>query len=146
MDEKLSYTEFPAYDRRYMKKKLLDNYGDDVTVIGEVGKSDICTYSLQVSSILRQYYDKAKDVDIELQKIRLIEAAVSLLQSEVVPFSKVNYPSPGSLPRNNSLLYVPPLLRLMLSNLFSDVDVDIKTAAIEQSIVQVVRPRAVLTP
>ena len=94
-----------------MKKKLLDHYGDDVIVIGEVGKSDIFTYRPQVSPILRQYYDKPKDVDIELQKIRLMEAAVSLIQSEikeVVPSSQANYPSPDSLPRNNSLLHVPP--------------------------------------
>ena len=68
MNEKLSDTEFPAYDRRHMKKKLLDHYGDDVTVIGEVSKSDIVTYRPQVSSIMRQYYDKPKDVDIELQQ------------------------------------------------------------------------------
>ena len=149
MEEKLSDTGFPAYARRYMKKKLLDHYGDDVTVIGEVRKNDIFTYRPQVSSILRQYYDKPKEVDIELQKIRLIEADVTLIQSEikeVVPSSKLNYPSPDSLPRNNSPLHVPPLLQLMLSKLFSGVNVDLKTAAIGQSIVQALRPRAVLTP
>ena len=68
MEEKLSDPEFPAYDRRYMKKKLLDHYGDGATVIGELGKNDIFAYRPQVSSILRQYYDKPKDVDIKLQQ------------------------------------------------------------------------------
>ena len=66
-----------------MKNRLLDHYGDDVTVIREVGKSDIFTHRPQGSTILCQYYDKPKDVIIELQKIRFIEAAVSLMQSEI---------------------------------------------------------------
>ena len=41
------------------------------------------TYRPKVSSILRNYYQQPKDVDVQLQKIRFIEAAAAIIKSDV---------------------------------------------------------------
>ena len=43
----------------------------------------IVTYRQSVNSIFRDYYNKSRDVDVELQKIQLLEAAAQLLKSEI---------------------------------------------------------------
>ena len=149
MENKLAETEFSAYSPRYMKDKVLELFGEDIEVTGKCGESDILTYRPKVAAILRRYYDQPKDVDVELQKIRLIEAAAAIIKSDIkksIPSCSKNFPTSDSLSRSNSLHYVPPTLRLLLSHLFSGNQTDLKKAAIGQSIVQAVRSRAVMAP
>ena len=82
MEDFLKDTEYSAYDRRHMKRKLLDFYGQDIIISGGRG-APIVTYRQTANSILRDYYNKPKDVDINLQKIQLIEAAARLLKTEI---------------------------------------------------------------
>ena len=149
MQKILQDSEETAYDRRHMKRKLLDHYGSDVIISGESGKSDIITYRQNANSILRDYYNKPKDVDMELQKIQLIEAAACLLKSEIkntATSEKDFYPDAKNLNAVNSLAYLPPLVRLFCTKLFVGRNITTKVAAIGQSILQAVRPRAVVAP
>ena len=108
--------------------------------------SNVVTYyrynNTKYSSLVQfeEVYDKAKDQDIELEKLQLIEAAASLIKSEVkekVTTRKDIYPPVEKLSRENSLCYVPSLLRLLLSKMFSSggADTDLKVAAIGQCII-----------
>ena len=54
-----------AFDRRHMKRKRLDYYGSNVIKSGESGKSDIITYRQNSKSVLRDYYNKPKNVEME---------------------------------------------------------------------------------
>ena len=69
-------TEYRAYDRRYMKRKLEEFYWNDIIITGSSSPT-IVTYRKTTNSILRDYYQKPRDIDINLQKIQLIEAAAS---------------------------------------------------------------------
>ena len=149
MEAKLVGTDFSAYSTKHMKNKIIELFGEDVEVSGEIGKEDLLTYRPKVTSILRNYYQKPKEVDVQLQKIRLIEAAAAIIISDVkesIPSRGENYPTSDSLSRSNSLRYVPSTLRLLLSQMFSGKDTDLKIAAVGQSIIQAVRPRAVIAP
>ena len=68
MEDFLKDTEYSAYDRRHMKRKFLDFYGQDIIISGGRGAPVIVTYRQTANSILRDYYNKPKDVDINLQK------------------------------------------------------------------------------
>ena len=83
MDEYLKDTEYSAYDRRHMKRKLKEFYGQDIIITGGSGSPTIVTYSKTANSILRDYYQKPRDIDINLQKIQLIEAAAQLIISDI---------------------------------------------------------------
>ena len=133
MNDKSSHTELSSYNHRYMKKKLLEHYGDNITITEDNGRKNIATYNPKVSSILREYYCKPKDVNVELEKIQLIEAAAAILQSEIkekVSTTKDFYPPPEELSREDCLHYLPPLLRLLLTKMFSGIDAELKTATI----------------
>ena len=117
MEDFLKDTEYSAYDRRHMKRKLLDFYGQDIIISGGRGapvkikkiknkkNPVIVTYRQTANSILRDYYNKPKDVDINLQKIQLIEAAARLLKTEIkeneVGGSKEAYPLVADLGTEN---------------------------------------------
>ena len=83
MDEFLKDTEYRAYDRRHMKRKLEEFYGKDIVIRGGSGSPTIVTYSKTANSILRDYYQKPRDIDINLQKIQLIEVAAQLIISDI---------------------------------------------------------------
>ena len=138
METKLEHTDFSAYYSRYMKDKVLELYGEDIEVTGKSGKSNILTYRPKVSALLRRYYDQPKDVDVELQKIRLLEASATIIKSDTEnrfhPGVRISRPPIAFC--SNSLRYVPPTLQLLLSQLFSGNETDLKSAAIGQSIVQ----------
>lgn len=72
-----------SYDRRHMKRKLLEYYGDSIVISGEDGKSDIVTLKETADSILRKYYEKPKNVDINLQKKLIIEAAANIIKNDI---------------------------------------------------------------
>ena len=148
MNDKLSHTELSSYNHRYMKKKLLEHYGDNITITEDNGRKNIATYNPKVSSYLG-YYCKPKDVNVELEKIQLIEAAAAILQSEIkekVSTTKDFYPPPEELSREDCLHYLPPLLRLLLTKMFSGIEAELKTATIDQCIIQAVRPRSIMAP
>ena len=149
MEEKLTGTGLDAYSQIYMKKKVVELFGGDIEVSGASGKGDILTYRPKASSILRDYYNKPKDTDVELQKIRLLQAAAAIIKNDIkesIPSKGENYPTADSLSRSNSIRYVPSTLRLLLSQMFSGKETELKVAAVGQSIIQAVRPRAVIAP
>ena len=126
-----------------MKEKLVEHYGVDLTISGGTGKKDIFTYLSKVSSILRDYYEKPKDVDIELQKILLIEAAASLISSEIkmlISTTKDIYPSLEQLARKSSFQHVPPSLRLLLLKMFSGVEAENRSHCSTSSTFQIQIP------
>ena len=131
-----------------MKKKLLEHNGD-MTITEDNSRKNITTYNPKVSSIFRKYYCKPKDVNVELEKIQLIEAAAAILQSEIkekVSTTKDFYPLPEELSREDCLHYLPPLLRLLLTKMFSGIEAELKTATIGECIIQAVQPRSVIAP
>ena len=149
MGEKLAGTKYSAYSPRYLKEKVIELFGGDIEVSGESGLEDILTYRPAVASILRDYYSKSREVDVDLQKIRLIEAAAAIIKNDIkqsIQSWGETYPTADSLSRTNSVRYVPPTLRLFIGQMFSGKDTELKIAAVGQSIIQAVRPRAVMAP
>lgn len=132
-----------------MMRKLLEYYGDNIIISNEKGKSNIVTMRETANEILRSYHEKTKYCDIELQKIQLIKAAAKIIRSDV-KFLKTTtvdeYPSLNDLMEESALQYIPKSLKLLLSKLFSGKDTSVKIGAVGQTIMQAIRPRALLCP
>ena len=86
MEEFSQDTDFSAYDRRHMKRKLEEFYGDDIIISGGHGNPTIVTYRQSVNSILRDYYSKSRDVDVELQKLETRKDIYPLVEDEFRKF------------------------------------------------------------
>lgn len=149
MEEYLHESESSAYGNQYLKCKLMKHYGDSIFVAEGDGLQDIVTFRERTGQILRNYFHLPKEDDEEEQKRAIIETAARLIKSDikcmVTPVSD-EYPNTCELKLERALEYLPESLRLMLQLLFVGKDVSRKCASIGQSIVQAVRPRAVIAP
>jgi|UniRef100_A0A2S2R511 hypothetical protein len=108
------------------------------TISEKCGSLDAVTLRDTVNNIIRKYYEKPKDCDLELQKIQIIEAAAKLIMSDVkcIEIKKTNfYSTVYNLTSENALKYLPNSLKLFCITLFVGKNVSCKISAIGQSIV-----------
>ena len=82
MQEYLDGSGEDAYNRKFMIEKLKENYGDEVIISSRRGQgiSNVLTLRESADKVLGMYYKKPKDVDAELQKRDIIEAAAKTLK------------------------------------------------------------------
>lgn len=103
----------------------------------------------KTAKILRDFFHNAKCGDDESQKRAIISTAAKLLKCDIktdIPSVTDQYPPSQSLKLDTALDYLPISLRTMLDQLFVGTNKDEKIATIGQSIIQAVRPRAVVVP
>ena len=102
--------------------------------------SNTLTLRESADDILRKYYSKSKDVDTEVQKQYIIEAAARILKKEIKTSIsesfKEHYPSPDKFSVAESVLYLPSTLQLLCRAMFVGNDKERKIGSIGQSMVQ----------
>ena len=83
------------------------------------------------------------------KKKQIIETAKKLIKNDImtiVSSDKDHYPTTDELKIDACLSYLPKSLKDALDLMFSGKDTRRKVASIGQAIIQVTRPRSVLTP
>ena len=137
-----------AYSTVWMKWKLNEHFGNRI-VIGNVhGKPNVVTFTNNANTILTEFFCKPRTADTEAEKARLISTVVKLLQHDIKTIERDNSVYPTSDEMSNvdeALSFLPQSLSLLLKGLLPPNN-NIKVAAIGQSIVQAVRPRAFIAP
>ena len=83
MQKNLESSDISAYTKVHFKRKLLENYGDELVISSEDGKPDIATLKSSVNTILRKNFEASKDIDIHLQKIFLLATAVKRIKTGI---------------------------------------------------------------
>ena len=149
MNDFLIGTDSSAYGTQYLKKKLLQKYGEDIQFAEERGLNDIVTLSEKGSSILRKYKELS-DIgnDLEDHKRAIIETAAKLIKSDIksnIPSETSQYPCTQSLEFKTAANYIPNSLKLLLNTIFVGED-NKKVTSIGQAIVQAARPRSLIVP
>jgi hypothetical protein len=105
-----------------------------------------------VQSILQKFYQQEKTVDAQVQKKRLIKAAADIIRSEIkdIHQDKEYYFGFQDLEIEKSKDFVPEALLLLLNGISTrnvkDTAKDLAHASIGQAIVQMARPRTIMTP
>lgn len=137
------------YGNQYLKEKLKKHYSDSVHIAEQGGVQDIVTMREKTSQILRAYFKSAKSSDEESKKRAIIATAAKLIKCDIKTYVQSitdQYPSSQSLKLDAALNYLPSSLRLLLNLLLVGTHKHEKVASIGLSIIQAVRPRAVLAP
>ena len=145
MDEFLNSTG-EAYSHKYMKQRILCHFKDRIIISGVDGLVNIVTLRETADVLLRQFYQTPRNVDVELEKIRLIEMAGKLVSSDIksIIADKNVYSSHNDMSsRDGNLDYLPTSLRCLLNQVFKQ---SLKTASIGQAIMQAARPRDLIVP
>ena len=84
-----------AYSTVYMKKKLIDHFGDSIIISELDGKANVVTFKTAVHLILNTFYNRQKKNDCESEKTAIIKTAAKLIQSDIkdIGANKDFYPS-----------------------------------------------------
>ena len=137
--------EKDMYTRKWLKKKLLQKYGESVSFLSD-GYRDIISFKDITNQIIndRWYADRKKDIVEE--KYRIIKAAAKLIQAEIreMRFDKSFYPAENLIADvNEGLKCVPKSLRLLLDSFIESKE---KQNSLGQCIVYAARPKSAILP
>jgi len=141
-----------AYSIKYMKSKLLEHFQGEIVVTDIDGTVGVVTFRRTASSILHTYYEhqQRNSITPEEEKLRLIEAAAQLIQSDIklVAATKQTYTLQNSIPVNETSVddLLPLSLHTFLNSLFVGKHKRVKMMAIGQAIMQAVRPKILIAP
>ncbi|XP_037043653.1 uncharacterized protein LOC119079700 [Bradysia coprophila] len=136
-------------ENRYLKKKLLEYFGERVLVITNDGKPDLLVLSQSVKPLINKLYEQQLSRQGQSERDVYVSKAADIIKSEVLVASanKECYPSSETLSdvaKQNQFL--PNSLRRFLSEIFVEANCELKIASIGQAIMQAMRPRTIIAP
>ena len=139
-----------SYSPVYMKAKLQEYYGNHVVISECKGRSSIVTLTSSADDILREYHSSIQNLTPEEQKIEILKTAAKFIKGDIKEKSlstkRDKYCNVEDLSLVSTLDYLPECLKYFFNQLFVGNNTSRKIAAIGQSVVQCVRPRAILPP
>ena len=145
IEEMGKYTEEP-YSRRYMRQKLQNYYGDDVSFLVYPGDKTVVVLGVNAESILKAVYSQRPKESTDQEKLRIIRTAAQLILADInslMAFSNdESYPTVDSLSNTDN---VPTSLKELLQTMIKQKS-EIKKTAIAQSIIQAAHPRSMSMP
>ena len=109
MESFLSDSEMSAYERRHMKRKLIEHYGDEITFSSEDGKTTLLTLQRSIDGILRKFHNEPKG-DIHSQKELLVKTAAQIIKADIKNISgnqEKIYPTLDKINRDEALSFLP---------------------------------------
>ena len=68
-----------SYTLKYIKKRITEHFGNNVIITEVNGKLNVVTLRSNAASILHEFYDRPKQQDADLERIRIIEIAEKLI-------------------------------------------------------------------
>jgi hypothetical protein len=113
-----------AYSHKYAKKLIVERFGNEVMITGGSGRSPCVVTFLSTASNIIGHHQKEGGGDAATDHCKPIQDAVKILKAEMKTKldSKEFYPefaAVGSTEEN--IDYLPPMLRMFLSNLLNEV-------------------------
>ena len=147
MEEYLRGSNSGAYGRQHVKTKVRQHFGDKIIITDINGKQYVVTFRKTASAVLQDVYARRDGVDIDEQKMNIINTAAKLIKNNIKPIatSSVNYPTIAT-DAESHVRYLPKTLSAFLGVLFSEKNNSMKVALIKQAIDQATRPRVVIAP
>lgn len=149
---KQSQSESEAYGVTHMQEKLRQHFGDKIVIAEVNGKKNIVTFRQTASSIIEDFYSKPRVTDPEAEKLRLIEATVNLIKSDIKSAVQSKDIYPTTLEMNSlqeTSAFLPKILRHFLDCLLVGKNKDVKAlkvSSIGQALMQATRPKVLLAP
>ena len=138
--------DLDAYDARYLKKRIEDDFQGQIVITNVNGNPDVITFTSTASKILQDFQKIKSSADVEVEKMRMIKAAADIIRNDVKQQDSnlMFYPTVEDI--ENSSHLAPPTLLHFLENLIPCKVSSLKISSIAQAIIQNVRPRSIITP
>ena len=84
MAEILEHSNCEPYTSWYLKKKIIERFGDDVVIAEIDGRPDVITMRPTVAIIVHNFYYKPKEDSTHREEIRLVKAAATMIKSDMM--------------------------------------------------------------
>ena len=138
-----------SYSSVYMKKKMLEYFGDNIIIAEVNGKQDVVTFKSEAHAILHAFYKRSKSDECKSEKEAIITTAARFILNDIKSMDKRKdiYPQASQITAmETNLEYLPDSLQLLLQKVIDNKQGKKKIASIGQSIVQTATPRSLLCP
>ena len=138
-----------SYSSVYMKKKMLDYFGDNIIIAEVDGKQDVVTFKSEAHAILHTFYKRNKSDECKSEKEAIITTAARFILNDIKSMDKCkdNYPQASQISAlDTNLEYLPDSLQLLLQKVIDNKQGKKKIVSIGQSIVQSATPRSLICP
>ncbi|XP_053404320.1 uncharacterized protein LOC128558588 [Mercenaria mercenaria] len=137
-----------SYSTTYMKRRMLEHYGNSIIITELNGKSNVVTFRSRAHAILHNYYHRQNKNDSESEKLAIIKTAGKLILNDIKDMEENAeiYPSANDMSTEGNRKYVPPSLVTLLQQLIDQKDPERIIIAISQAIVQAAIPRSIICP
>lgn len=115
--------DVPSYSTRHIKRRLLERFGDDLTVSELDGKTNVVTLKERAETILHEsYVAAAVDEDSDIENIRLARSVGSIIKQDIqnIEQSTDVYPTPSDVAIDKLEATVPDTLKEVIKALFSE--------------------------
>ncbi|XP_028513605.1 uncharacterized protein LOC114574641 [Exaiptasia diaphana] len=136
-----------AYGFTHMKEKLIDHFGNDVVITEINGLSNVVALKRTADSVLKEFHKSQKNkLSQDDEKKAIIQTAARLIKQEIknVTTTGASYPQIED-DAEHHVEFLTESLKTFLSIIFAGKN-RVKLASIGQSIMQEVRPRALMAP
>ena len=134
------------YSEYYLKKKLLEQFGEDLVITSTPGVSDIVLVSKTATHIVKEYHESIRKSSEE-EHIKILKAAAKIIRDDVLRQKYVvdKYDFGDFLASTEEALsFCPIKLQIFLGELFTAKQSKEKIMSIGQSTMQAVRPRSMI--
>lgn len=71
------------FSTQYMKKKLLDHFGEKLTIISDPCRPDVVSLKSTLDDIILNFYKKPQQLSAEAEKIRIVETAAEIIRCDI---------------------------------------------------------------
>ena len=81
--EILEDSDCEPYTAWYLKKKIIERFGDDVVIAEIDGRPDVITMRPTVSKILHNFYYERKEDSTHREEVRVVKAAATMIKNDI---------------------------------------------------------------
>ena len=126
MKELVSESDRYEYAVPYLKKRMLNDYKDQVVVNNVDRRPDVITFASTASKFLQDFHkDNSNNRNLEEEKMRIVKAAGDIIRNDIklLQSNTMFYPSAEEIEASPTE-FVPTMLAYFPSNLFTCKDND----------------------
>ena len=139
------------YTKQYLKKRLKDHFGNQITVVDNIGKTGVVCFTEHMQDILTDEWYAARKSNSSEDVARLIETVAAVIRKDIrsQAYDCHAFPTAEQVISGNSLL-VPDSLRMLIDGILrpnkNDVSIQRRSLSIQHAVIAAVRPRSFVSP
>ena len=112
-----------AYGRKTLKQKLIERFGNNLTISSVMGKGNIVIFTSQASSIINDKWYQNRHENIEDEALRVVETAANLIIANIrrTHLDTEHYPNPQDIDDvRENIDFLPSYLRAFMEKLIKN--------------------------